>query len=272
MSAQDGQEEQNPNIFISPTFQKIGANSLLPYLFNPQNIKFLKGEQPYIANEIGALVRIGVCLLLLLTLGAIWISFMTFENWQLDHQGIQTQALVTNKYIEDSRNWLEYTFNLPTNQSKTTPHSSLQIVDQDTYNASELNASITIIYVPDNPDNTDVVGDTLRQILIVWIFIFLAYLLLTLYILALIYQRRGMYIRLAQTGVLLWGKVTKSTPIKLYGIPVVEIKYEFMNPKGHWLKKKFVSYLAGSSRKRMLPSLGANILVIYVDDKNHTIL
>jgi hypothetical protein len=274
MPAQEGQAERNPNIFVSPTFQTMGAKGLLPYLFNPQNIKFLKGEQPYIANEVGVLPWIGTFILVLTTLLAFEISFMVFDNWQLDEHGVQTQALVTNKYEKESKYWLDYTFNLPTDQAKTSTHSITQTVNQATYETSRLKASITIIYVPDNPDNADVVGNTLRHLVLLWVFIFLGYLFCILFIIAIIYRRRVLYIKLAQKGVLIWGRVTKSKTLAPYSVPLAEIRYEFKNPDGRWVKKRFLIYpnrfrFLGENK---LPNPDASVLVIYIDDKNHTIL
>ena len=285
MRTSSNEREHGPEFFITQNWQKhtisvSPQSNILPLnLFNPQNIKFLRGEQAHIADETTVLYWLGLAFLVLTIIPAVAAVFMWFNSWQLQ-QATQTRATVTNKdmYVSDVpysgktiHYSLTYTFDV-SNKNKATSYSAQQGVNASTYNTVNQGSSITIAYVPSDPNNSKIVGDDYNQQQIIWAGLLIAlFLPFTLYLLPTVYRKEQIYRYLAEQGVLLRGEVIKSTDSGCFGIFTLQVKYRFVSPTSNLIKGKFWgSYTI--LQKRKMPSHGTDIIVVYINDKSYTIL
>jgi hypothetical protein len=250
------------------------------FLLDPRNKPLLQGQkgQLYRGND-GVLVLmtlflglLGGGLLFIIILSAL---FNSSNEAALAANGIDTEATILDHYTVEqtdksgSKSISRYVLVMQFNKDGKR-YSITKDVTAKTYHQFEKGETISLRYLPDNPNLTQIPGEAHTDIQI-WVGLGLLYVAGAAVMGFLAIRRRYRKQRLEREGVRLPGRITQVNRKKdRHGI-VVEIQYTFSAPNGS-VKKGKDSAIRNDLSNQPLPPVNRQVAVLYVNEQLFTAL
>ncbi len=242
------------------------------FLLNPHNRQFLLGKSWHIGGlwnrdwiavpGLALLLLIGVVLAkLALDTAGIW--------WGLESRGVSIQGHVVSREWSDdsdSSDYLTYRFNAGRPTIGT--YERRQPIDRAMYEASPVGAAIRIVYLPDDPQRSEIAGTHYygKNALFTAAMGAASVFVLGIWVLALRRIRR-----LERFGYLLDGEVVACSSHVNDGDTVITLKYRFCTPENKPIVRSS-DKSRNDLRKSSLPGIGTPVAVLYLDERLFRVL
>jgi len=258
---------------------RLASGEVLPleevFLLNPHHREFVIGKAGYIQGENYYRLMPWLVLFLLVGLGFF------FSGWwgrrgdnRLAREGVRTMGEVVSLYFDDTENlhshYITYVFS-PPNSAKS--YQREQFVSPETFAAAQVGQAIAVLYVPDKPHLSELVGDGAENhgnVIQLRAGLFISGLMLALILpLGARLARHQMLIR---RGMLLKGEVIRSRQTQQSGRFFVHLQTRFRSPRSNQEIQSSWNSLYGELRADELPTTGTGVVFLYVNDQVYQLL
>ncbi len=254
------------------------SNAFEPFLMQPRNQKFLRGEARYPAFPsrsqfilVGVFLLVGVVLLVLAATDLI-------TDERLQQAGVTTQGTVIKRRISSGKNtnyYITYRFKATAQGSEPVFYAHEQQVSSASYNSHPEQTSVSVAYLKDDPATSKLTGkdtdDSARNSMLffgaIWLTMTIVLLVVTV---RPILQDRW----LAQRGEIIEGQLVKCSGRMTGGkgsYYKLTADYQFCTPDGRTVFGK-QNASRNDLRRSTLPAPNTPVAVLYVDDQHHKLL
>ena len=238
----------------------------------PANQAYLAGQTRYIGSS--PKLRTIILVTAALVIGGLFSLIFGLVEWSnianLEQNGVTTQATVINRQTTTARSstsyYLVYNFVVPSNTpGKIALYTKEMNVSYDTYDQHPNGSSIKIIYLPADPNNSEIPNQTFPiGISFAGIFLVIGIIMGTITIWNWRLNRL-----LEQKGRLIPAQIVTVNPVRLKNGRGLKVKYSFTTPDGQTItRNRQLLYNAYTSNITPYTHLG----VLYYDTHRYRLL
>jgi hypothetical protein len=245
--------------------------SFEPFFLNPTHRKFFQGQATYLPMHAGQIIRKNA---IWIVVGLVFVIFSVTQFVIMTHRihlqqtGARIDATVidrTDTVWEEGHSYsLIYQFTLTDNNGL---YSGVQDVDSDTYSAYPKGSQISVVYLPNNPNTSQL--DRNYTSAYAWLTTSMVLGLVSICVLFYLVRPVLKDRRLAIKGHIIEGTVisSKGTFSGLHFSLVVE--YQFKAPSSRMITDK---QEAARDELEVLPEPGTSIAVLYLNEQLYKLL
>jgi len=169
-------------------------------------------------------------------------GYMFVKEIQLKNNGITTNGIVIDKWYDSDDDGTSYHVEYEFITQDGQEISDTYQVGKDTYRTVKNGSTLPIIYVPDEPTNNGVVGESWIWFFLIFVAVGSGVFLLGMSVIVKAYKRALMKAYLYKKGKTANGTITKiKQTMTVNDMPYIKVFYEFSDSKGQSFKGNTVS-------------------------------